>query len=155
MNTAACKSAISYIDGDKGILRYRGYPIEQLAERSNYTEVTTCVHKLPRSPEVPGMVRPTACGTVGDAVGRSMVWQGASTGVVHMQEQVLDSQSRMKIAVCRKACSRDEVLLPHAVMQAPCRDLLQLEHKLIFIRLECFKVTRAGVLPDQVMATCP
>src|SRR5436190_7684915 len=32
MNTASCKSAITYIDGDKGILRYRGYPIEQLAE---------------------------------------------------------------------------------------------------------------------------
>jgi citrate synthase len=31
MNTAACKSAITFIDGDKGILRYRGYPIEQLA----------------------------------------------------------------------------------------------------------------------------
>ena len=34
MNTAACRSAITYIDGDAGILRYRGYPIEQLAERS-------------------------------------------------------------------------------------------------------------------------
>ena len=39
VNTSAVKSAISFIDGDKGILRYRGYPIEQLAERSNYTEV--------------------------------------------------------------------------------------------------------------------
>ncbi len=39
MNTAACKSSISYIDGDKGILRYRGYPIEQLAEQSTYLEV--------------------------------------------------------------------------------------------------------------------
>ncbi len=38
-NTAACKSAITYIDGDKGILRYRGYPIEQLAEQSNFLEV--------------------------------------------------------------------------------------------------------------------
>jgi citrate synthase len=38
-NTASCKSAITYIDGDKGILNYRGYPIEQLAERSNYLEV--------------------------------------------------------------------------------------------------------------------
>src|SRR5262245_15093614 len=38
-NTAACKSSITYIDGDKGILNYRGYPIEQLAERSNYLEV--------------------------------------------------------------------------------------------------------------------
>ena len=35
MNTASCKSRITYIDGDKGILRYRGYPIEQLAEKSN------------------------------------------------------------------------------------------------------------------------
>jgi citrate synthase len=39
MNTASCRSRITYIDGDKGILRYRGYPIEQLAERSSYLEV--------------------------------------------------------------------------------------------------------------------
>src|SRR5918997_1175680 len=39
MNTAACKSTITYIDGDKGILEYRGYPIEQLAEHSSYLEV--------------------------------------------------------------------------------------------------------------------
>jgi citrate synthase len=38
-NTASCKSRITYIDGDKGILLYRGYPIEQLAEGSNYLEV--------------------------------------------------------------------------------------------------------------------
>ncbi len=40
MNTAACKSTVTFIDGDKGILRYRGYPIEQLAEKSTYLEVT-------------------------------------------------------------------------------------------------------------------
>src|SRR5579871_6852809 len=39
MNTASCHSAITYIDGDKGILRYRGYPIEQLAEQCNFLEV--------------------------------------------------------------------------------------------------------------------
>lgn len=38
-NTASCRSAITFIDGDKGILRYRGYPIEQLAEQSTYLEV--------------------------------------------------------------------------------------------------------------------
>ena len=38
MNTAPCKSKISYIDGDAGILRYRGYPIEVLAEKSSYLE---------------------------------------------------------------------------------------------------------------------
>jgi citrate synthase len=37
-NTALCKSSITYIDGDKGILRYRGYPIEELAEKSTYLE---------------------------------------------------------------------------------------------------------------------
>jgi citrate synthase len=39
MNTASCRSAITYIDGDAGILRYRGYPIEQLAERATFLEV--------------------------------------------------------------------------------------------------------------------
>jgi citrate synthase len=38
MNTASCKSRITFIDGDRGILRYRGYPIEQLAEKSTYLE---------------------------------------------------------------------------------------------------------------------
>src|SRR5213080_1159149 len=38
MNTASCRSAITFIDGDKGILEYRGYPIEQLAEKSTYLE---------------------------------------------------------------------------------------------------------------------
>jgi citrate synthase len=39
LSTAACASAITYLDGDAGILRYRGYPIEQLAEQSTYLEV--------------------------------------------------------------------------------------------------------------------
>ncbi|MDJ0770072.1 MAG: citrate synthase [Ilumatobacter sp.] len=39
MQTASCKSAITYLDGEAGILRYRGYPIEQLAEHSSYLEV--------------------------------------------------------------------------------------------------------------------
>ncbi|MFE2755857.1 citrate synthase [Actinosynnema sp. NPDC059335] len=40
VNTASCSSEITYIDGDAGILRYRGYPIEQLAEKSNFLEVS-------------------------------------------------------------------------------------------------------------------
>jgi citrate synthase len=40
VNTASCESAITYIDGDAGILRYRGYPIEQLAEKSTFIEVS-------------------------------------------------------------------------------------------------------------------
>src|SRR5579875_3185407 len=39
VNTASCKSSITFIDGEKGILRYRGYPIEQLAEKSTFLEV--------------------------------------------------------------------------------------------------------------------
>ena len=39
MNTAACRSAITFIDGERGILRYRGYPIEQLAEKATFLEV--------------------------------------------------------------------------------------------------------------------
>ncbi|HEU4512991.1 MAG TPA: citrate synthase [Nocardioidaceae bacterium] len=39
VNTASCRSAVTFIDGEKGILEYRGYPIEQLAEKSSYLEV--------------------------------------------------------------------------------------------------------------------
>jgi citrate synthase len=54
MNTAACRSAITYIDGDKGILRYRGYPIEQLAEQSTFLEVAylLCEGELPTSDQL-------------------------------------------------------------------------------------------------------
>src|SRR5580765_4082369 len=53
-NTASCRSAITYIDGDKGILEYRGYPIEQLAEHSTYLEVAyLLVHgELPTQAEL-------------------------------------------------------------------------------------------------------
>lgn len=43
MNTAACKSRITFIDGDKGVLLYRGYPIEQLAEQSDFLEVAMLI----------------------------------------------------------------------------------------------------------------
>ena len=54
MNTASCKSAITFIDGDKGILRYRGYPIEQLAEKCSYLEVAYLLNKgeLPTKAEL-------------------------------------------------------------------------------------------------------
>ena len=54
MNTASCRSSITYIDGDKGILEYRGYPIEQLAEKSSYLEVAyLLIHgNLPSQPEL-------------------------------------------------------------------------------------------------------
>ncbi len=54
MNTASCKSKITYIDGDAGILRYRGYPIDQLAEKSNFLEVAylTMYGELPTQPQL-------------------------------------------------------------------------------------------------------
>ena len=44
-NTASCKSAIGYVDGDAGVLRYRGYPIEELAEKSDYLETAYLIVK--------------------------------------------------------------------------------------------------------------
>jgi citrate synthase len=54
MNTASCQSKITYIDGDKGILRYRGYPIEQLAEQSTYLETAYLIlyGQLPNKSEL-------------------------------------------------------------------------------------------------------
>ena len=54
LNTASCHSRITFIDGDAGILRYRGYPIEQLAEESSYLETTYLIFhgELPTVPEL-------------------------------------------------------------------------------------------------------
>src|SRR2546425_8615406 len=45
INTATCKSKVSYIDGERGILRYRGYPIEELAEKSTFLETAYLIVK--------------------------------------------------------------------------------------------------------------
>jgi citrate synthase len=54
VNTASCRSAITYIDGDAGILRYRGYPIEQLAEHSTFLETSYLLiyGELPTAPQL-------------------------------------------------------------------------------------------------------
>jgi citrate synthase len=54
MNTGACTSAITFLDGEKGILKYRGYPIEQIAEKSNFTESAYLViyGKIPTAQEL-------------------------------------------------------------------------------------------------------
>ncbi len=56
MNTASCRSAITYLDGDAGVLRYRGYPIEQLAAESTFLEVSwLLIHgELPSATELAG-----------------------------------------------------------------------------------------------------
>src|SRR5262247_2898359 len=53
-NTGSCQSAITFIDGERGILRYRGYPIEELAEKSTFLEVAwLLIHgELPSRPEL-------------------------------------------------------------------------------------------------------
>ena len=58
MNTASCRSAVTYLDGDAGILRYRGYPIEQLAEKSSFLEVAYLLvfGDLPTAEQLDGWV---------------------------------------------------------------------------------------------------
>jgi citrate synthase len=58
MNTASCRSAITYIDGDRGILRYRGYPIDVLAEHCTYLEVAYLIlfGELPNAQELKSWV---------------------------------------------------------------------------------------------------
>lgn len=55
-NTASCKSGVTFVDGDRGILRYRGYPIEQLAEKSTFLEVAYLLlfGELPTASELTG-----------------------------------------------------------------------------------------------------
>jgi citrate synthase len=59
MNTAACRSRITFIDGDKGVLEYRGYPIDQLAEHSHFLETAYLIlfGELPGDAELQGWTR--------------------------------------------------------------------------------------------------
>ncbi|MEZ5318645.1 MAG: citrate synthase [Vicinamibacterales bacterium] len=58
-NTASCRSRITYIDGDKGVLLYRGYPIDQLAEQSSFLETTYLIlfGELPTSAQLDGWIQ--------------------------------------------------------------------------------------------------
>ncbi len=66
MNTASCKSTITYIDGDKGILRYRGYPIEQLAEQGTFLETAYLLlnGELPGNQELDAWVKSVSSHTL-------------------------------------------------------------------------------------------
>src|SRR5881396_4334797 len=59
MNTANCRSAITFIDGEKGILLYRGYPIEQLAEDSDFLETAYLIlfGELPTASQLQAWIR--------------------------------------------------------------------------------------------------
>jgi citrate synthase len=54
LNTASCRSAITYLDGERGVLRYRGYPIEDLAENCSFLEVAylLLLGELPTEPQL-------------------------------------------------------------------------------------------------------
>ena len=113
MNTACCRSRITYIDGDKGILEYRGYPIEQLAEHSTYLETAYLIifGELPTASQLEEWTKPDhrphdASREHQEADGRVPV-RRASDGrlpehrrrVFHVQprrKQIFDEQSRKK-----------------------------------------------------------
>src|SRR5215475_12114034 len=79
LNTANCRSAITYIDGDKGILLYRGYPIEQLAEESDYLETAYLIlfGELPTATQLQN-------------------WSQQITLHTMLHENIIDKQSRMR-----------------------------------------------------------
>ncbi len=66
MNTASCQSSITFIDGDEGILRYRGYPIDQLAEGSTFLEVSYLLvyGELPNKEQLDGFAARITCHTL-------------------------------------------------------------------------------------------
>ncbi len=102
MNTASCKSTITFIDGDAGILRYRGYPIEQLAEKSSFLEVAyLLVHgELPSSDQL-------------------AQWQKAISDEVYVDESIRDVIGGFRydahpMAVLQSAIGGLSAIYPHS-----------------------------------------
>lgn len=114
--TASCKSAITYIDGDEGILLYRGYPIEQLAEHSNFLEVAyLLMHgELPTATEFSAfeseithhtMVHESANSVIkgfmhdGHPMAMLISMLGALSGIYHNQLDLEDPEQRRLAAI--------------------------------------------------------
>jgi citrate synthase len=113
MNTAACRSKITFIDGDRGILMYRGYPIEQLAEHSNYLETAYLIifGKLPTESELQQWTRDITFHTMlhenikklmegfqydAHPMGVFLATVGAFSTFYPDAKQIFDEQSRLK-----------------------------------------------------------
>ena len=92
MNTASCRSAITFIDGDKGILRYRGYPIDVLAQHCTYLEVAY------RYQNTPGENELRAIDTVREVYGIQRIQFNEKESTV----RVLFDASRMKAETVAK-----------------------------------------------------
>jgi citrate synthase len=113
MNTAACRSRITFIDGDRGILEYRGYPIEQLAERSSYLETAYLIifGELPTAAQLRQWTREITFHTMlhenikklmegfqydAHPMGVFLSTVGAFSTFYPDAKQIFDEQSRMK-----------------------------------------------------------
>src|SRR5690554_3702401 len=90
MNTGACTSAITFLDGEKGILKYRGYPIEELAEKSTFLETAYLVNygKLPSADELKAFEARVAS------------YDDVPEGIKRSEEHTSELQSRPHL-VCR------------------------------------------------------
>jgi citrate synthase len=113
MNTASCRSSITFIDGDKGILEYRGYPIEQLAEKSTYLEVAyLLIHgELPDKQQLEAWEHEITFHTIlnenfkrlidsfrydGHPMGRLIASMAALGTIYPESKDIFDEQGRMK-----------------------------------------------------------
>ncbi len=169
-NTAACISRITYTDGDKGILRYRGYPIEQLAERSNFLEVAYLLiygelpnaaqyrqwmHDITHHTMVHENIKKFLDGYRYDAhpMGILMGTIAALSTFYPDAHRIFDARSR-EIQICRLIAKtptlaamsyRHSVGLPYA---APDNDLSYTEN---FLNL-MFNVAERNYKPDPVLA---
>src|SRR5438132_1667366 len=113
MNTANCRSAITYIDGDKGILLYRGYPIEQLAENSDFLETAYLIlfGELPTTAQLQSWTRQITLHTMvhenikklmdgfqydAHPMGMFISTVGALSTFYHDAKQIFDKESRLR-----------------------------------------------------------
>ena len=132
MNTASCRSAITYLDGDNGVLRYRGYPIEQLAGKSTFLEVAwLLIHgELPSAAELEAL---SAQWKIAEAEQQA---HHAAVAELRMREQAVVERTRdverltQELATATSAVTESatlrEALLPLAALQTEREALDQL-----------------------------
>ena len=128
MSTASCKSAITYIDGEKGILLYRGYPIDKLAEKCSFLEVPYFEHEIGQHAMLHEAMRGFIDGFHYDAHPMAMMVGivGSLSAFYHSELNMNDPDHRRisamrmlaKMPVIAAACYRHSIGFPHVYPRA-------------------------------------
>lgn len=134
VNTGSCSSAVTFLNGEKGILRYRGYPIEQLAEKSNFTEVSYLLYnkELPTKEQLDKFY---------DEISKNASLPGGINNILDQFPATAHPMGVLSATVSALSCFYPEFLNPEATDEIKSKALPQLMGQIKIIMANFYRKT--------------